>query len=196
MESPARRQATEIVTGLGQPGAPAEPLLERLFPLVYDELRRLAAYYVKAEREGHTLQPTALVHEAYVKLVDRDRVSFRGRTHFFAAGAQAMRRILVDHARRRRRAKRGGGWQRVTLAEPLAATRDWSPDQLLALHGALEKLAGLDPRQASMVELRFFAGLKVGEAAEVLGVSRRSAEADWTHARAWLKRELQAESRR
>ncbi len=195
MESPARTETTEIVADLGEPGAAPGPLLEKLFPLVYGELRRLAGYYVKSERAHHTLQPTALVHEAYLKLVDRDRVNFRGRTHFFAAGAQAMRRILVDYARQRKRDKRGGGWQRITLAEPLAArASEWSPDEVLALNRALEKLTALDPRQATVVELRYFAGLKVGEAAEVLGVSKRSAEADWTHARAWLKRELQAES--
>jgi len=195
MESSQRTQATELVTDLGKPGSATGPMLEKLFPLVYGELRRLAGYYVKSERAHHTLQPTALVHEAYLKLVDRNRVNFRGRTHFFAAGAQAMRRILVDYARQRKRDKRGGDWQRITLAEPLAArASEWSPDEVLALNRALEKLTGLDPRQATVVELRYFAGLKVGEAAEVLGVSKRSAEADWTHARAWLKRELQAEN--
>ncbi|MEM7586555.1 MAG: ECF-type sigma factor [Acidobacteriota bacterium] len=195
MDHSARARTTEIVAGLGEPRAVAEPLLDQLYPLVYGELRRLAAYYVKAERAGHTLQPTALVHEAYLKLVDRDRVEFRGRTHFFAAGAQAMRRILVDYARRRRRAKRGGDWRPVTLAEPLAASSPaYGPEELLALDQALDKLAGIDARQASMVELRFFGGLKVDEAAVTLGVSKRSAEVYWTHARAWLKRELKASS--
>lgn len=172
---------------------PPEESLAELFPLVYAELRRLAAYYLQAERAGHTLQPTALVHEAFVKLVDRKRAGYSGRTHFFSAGAQAMRRILVDHARRRRRAKRGGDWKRVTLSGgEEAAAGALSAEQLLALDEALDKLAHLDERQARVVELRYFGGLTVAEVAEALGVSKRSVEAYWTHARAWLKRELGA----
>ena len=150
--------------------------------------------YLGRERSDHTLQPTALVHEAYLKLADQDRVNWRGRTHFFAVGAQIMRRLLVDHARRRGRVKRGGEWQRVTLghgAAPLLG-RELDRDELLALDLALQKLARLDERQARIVELRFFAGLEVAEVAEILGVSKRTIEGNWTHARAWLKRELAA----
>jgi RNA polymerase sigma factor (TIGR02999 family) len=164
---------------------------EELMPVVYDELRRRAAFYMSRERPGHTLQPTALVHEAYMKLVDQSRVNWRGRTHFFAVGAGAMRRILIDHARGRGREKRGGDWQRVTLSEPLHhAERGLDMDELSILNEALDKLARLDDREAKIVELRFFAGLKMNEVAEVLGVSKRTVEDDWVHARAWLKREL------
>jgi RNA polymerase sigma factor (TIGR02999 family) len=160
-------------------------------PLVYDELRRRAAFYMSRERSGHTLQPTALVHEAYLKLVDQSRVNWRGRTHFFAIGAGAMRRILIDYARGHGREKRGGDWQRVTLSEPLQSKESGlDMDELLMLEEALEKLARIDQREAKIVELRFFAGLKVNEVAEVLGVSKRTVEDDWVHARAWLNREL------
>jgi RNA polymerase sigma factor (TIGR02999 family) len=143
------------------------------------------------ERPGHTLQPTALVHEAYMKLVDQSRVNWRGRTHFFAIGAQAMRRILIDHARGVGREKRGGEYQRVTLsAFPKSSDSGLDLDELLNMDRALEKLASLDERQAKIVELRFFAGLKMSEVAEVLGVSKRTVEDDWVHARAWLKHEL------
>jgi RNA polymerase sigma factor (TIGR02999 family) len=127
-----------------------------------------------------------------LKLVDQSRVNWQGRTHFFAVGANIMRRLLIDHARGRGREKRGGGWQRVTLAESLPPSNDPNLDveQLLSLNSALEKLARLDERQAKMVELRFFAGLTVDEVAHLLGVSKRTVEDDWMHARAWLKREL------
>lgn len=188
----AKARVTAIVADLsgGKSGPPASA--EELLPLVYDELRQRAELYMRWERPGHTLRPTALVHEAYLKLVDQSRVNWRGRTHFFAVGANAMRRLLIDHARGRRREKRGGGWQRITLAESLPASRDpnLDLDQLLSLNSALEKLARLDERQARVVELRFFAGLKVDEVAHLLGVSQRTVEGDWMHARAWLKREL------
>ncbi len=168
--------------------------MAQLLPLVYDELRRLAGHYMKGERAGHTLAPTVLVHEAFVKLADRTRAGFNGRTHFFAAGAQAMRRILVDHARARGREKRGGDWRRVTLLGDEAADRGGRDvEQLLALDEALEKLAALDERQAQVVELRYFGGLKVDEVATALGVSKRTVEGYWTHARAWLRRELGGE---
>jgi RNA polymerase sigma factor (TIGR02999 family) len=165
---------------------------EQLFPLLYDEFRKLARRYLKNEAFGHTLEPTALVHEAYLKMVDQTRVEWHGKTHFFAVGAQAMRRILVDHARRRHRVKRGGGRLRITLDESLAISTEKSED-LLALDEALSKLAEVDPRQATIVELRFFGGLSVAEVAEVLGVSKRTVEGEWTMVRAWLRRELLSE---
>ncbi len=192
MASPAKSKATAIVTALSGDDAGAAAGAEELMPLVYDELRRLAARFMQRESPGHTLQPTALVHEAYLKLVDQTQVDWRGRSHFLAVGAQMMRRVLIDHARGRLRAKRGAGWQRVTFADELApATADgWDPEDLLALDRALTRLATIDERQARIVELRFFAGLKSIEIADLLQVSRRTVQGDWAYARAWLKREL------
>jgi RNA polymerase sigma factor (TIGR02999 family) len=164
---------------------------EELLPLVYDPLRRLAGAYMSREDVAHTLQPTAVVHEAYLRLVDQGRVGWKGKTHFFAVGARVMRRVLVDHARRRGALKRGGELRRVTLsgaAEPL--TQALAPEELLALDEALDRLAALDPRAARAVTLRFFGGLTVEQVAEALGVSKRTAEGDWRHARAWLRQEL------
>ncbi len=195
MANDIRKHITEMLTGIGDDAPDAEPAAEELMAAVYDELRGLARGYLKRERSDHTLQPTALVHEAYLRLVDQDKVSWRGRSHFFAVGARMMRRLLVDHARRRGRVKRGGHWLRVTLSHGVAPRlgRDFDHEELLALDLALDKLAGLDPRQAKIVELRFFAGREVAEVAEALGVSKRTVEGHWTHARAWLKRELAAE---
>lgn len=162
---------------------------DELMMLVYDELHNLAQRYLRREAEGHTLQPTALVNEAYLRLVDQTRVDWQGRTHFFAVGAKIMHRLLIDHGRNKKRAKRGGGWLRITLAPELAPL-DGAELDILAVHEAIEKLSALDERQARLVELRFFSGLSMGEIAEVLGVSKRTAEGDWTHARAWLKRHL------
>lgn len=187
----AKARVTEIVAGLGETGAEREASAEELLPLVYEELRRLARARLAGEDRGHTLQPTALVHEAYLKLVDQSRVDWRGRTHFFAVAAMTMRRLLIDHARARGRAKRGGEWRRITLAHPLVAGRaDLDLERVLSLDAALEKLAALDSRQARIVEMRFFAGLTVAEVAEVLGVSKRTVEGDWMHARSWLRREM------
>jgi RNA polymerase sigma factor (TIGR02999 family) len=162
---------------------------ERLLPIVYDQLRDIAAQQMRGEAENNTLQPTALVHEAYLKLVDQSRVDWKGRTHFVAVAAQAMRRILVDHARHRQALKRGGAFQRITLDERLAS--EWQTDQdLLSLECALEKLSQLDQCQAQIVELRFFGGLQIDEVAEALGMSKRSVEREWTMIRAWLRREL------
>jgi RNA polymerase sigma factor (TIGR02999 family) len=188
-----RTRVTAMVAGLSderEEGTAAVP--EELLPLIYDELHRLAAFYMSRERPGHTLQPTALVHEAYLKLVDQSRVNWRGRTHFLAVGAQAMRRLLIDHARARGSEKRGGSWRRVTLAQAITphAGSDLDPEQLLTLHTAIDKLAELDTRQARIVELRYFGGMTVPEVATVLGVSRRTVEDHWVHARAWLRREL------
>jgi RNA polymerase sigma factor (TIGR02999 family) len=169
------------------PQAPEELLL-----LVYPELRRLARSYLRRERRGHTLQTTALVHEAYERLVDQSRVSWQGRTHFKAVAAQVMRRVLIDHARKRARLKRGGDWQRVTLANVAAPGVGGALDldELVALDRALTKLAAVDEREARVVELRYFAGMSAEEIASFLDVSQRSVQRDWTHARAWLKREL------
>jgi len=166
---------------------------KKLMPLVYDELRQLAAGYLRSERRGHTLQPTALVHEAFMRLIDQSRVDWKGRTHFYAVGAQAMRRILIDHARARGRGKRGGDWQRVLLDE-VDTPQELGDVDLVALHEALESLAALDENQARIVELRFFGGMTVEEVAHVLGVSKRKVEGDWTHAKAWLRNALDPES--
>ena len=182
-------EPSEVTRLLRQFGAGNRSGVDKLFATVYQELRNLAAQFFQREPQGNTLQPTALVHEAYVKLVDQKNVDWQGQTHFFAVAAQAMRRILVDHARQRRAAKRGGRKKRVLLVEDLVA--GFQPnDDLLAVDEVLSKLTLLDPRQAQMVELRFFGGLSVTEAAEVLGMSKRSAEREWTMVRAWLRREL------
>ena len=161
---------------------------EKLFPLVYDELRRLAKGYMSRETPGHTLQPTALVHEAYLKLVDQTRANWRGKTHFFAVGARVMRRLLVDHARERGALKRGAGWRSVTLSEATDSLgrEGLGPEQILDLNDALEQLAEVDDREAKVVTLRFFGGLTVEQVAEALGVSTRTVENDWRHAQAWL----------
>ncbi len=179
-------QATEILQRVqsGEVGA-----VDELMPIVYDEFRRLAKRFLERENKGHILQPTALVNEVYLRLVNQERVQWQGRTHFFAVGAQAMRRVLVDYARARDRKKRGGGAQRITLHEDVALSPDRDED-VLAVDEALSKLARIDERQAKIVELRFFAGLDVRQVAEVLGVSKRTVESDWTMAKAWLRREL------
>jgi len=164
---------------------------ERLLPLVYPELRRLAHQMMAHEPPG-TLQTTALVHEAWLRLTDGRDQRWQSRAHFIAAAVQAMRRVLVDRARRRRRSKHGGGQQRVDVQEIEIAIS--TPDEdLLALDDALEKLAQLDPRKAALVELRFFAELEVEAAAKVLGISAATAARDWQHARAWLLREIKAQ---
>ena len=148
---------------------------------------------LRQEVPGHTLQPTALVNEAYLKLVDQTRVDWQGRTHFFAVGAKMMRRILVDHARKKKRLKRGGGIHRVSLGEEVQVSKS-NDEDVLAIEEALEKLAKQDPRQAQIVELRFYGGLTVEEVAQVLHVSKRTVESEWTILKAWLRRELSGES--
>lgn len=164
--------------------------LDDLFPLVYDELRRLARFQLRGEEERHTLQATALVHEAYMRLVDRTCLEVRDRAHFFALASKVIRRLLVDYYRRRRADKRGGNRLRVTIDKAVSPFAAPSVD-ILALDEALEKLARLDERKSRVVELRFFGGLSVEEAAAVLGVSDRTIEGDWFFARAWLKKELE-----
>ncbi|MCA9254485.1 MAG: sigma-70 family RNA polymerase sigma factor [Phycisphaerales bacterium] len=160
-----------------------------LIEVVYQELRRLAADYLQRERPDHTLQPTALVHEAYVRLSELDRIEWRDRTHFYAAAAGAIRRVLVDHARRRKAAKRGGGWRQITLSG-LGNDADAPEIDVLALDEALAKLALLDERKARVVELRFFAGMTIDETARSLGVGTTTVEDDWAFAKSWLRRAL------
>ena len=164
---------------------------EQLLPLVYDELRKLATAKMAQERANQTLQPTALVHEAWLRLVGNEHQKWDGRSHFFAAAAEAMRRILIDNARRKRALRHGGDQQRVAfeLAE-LASSGD--DDQLLAVNDALDKLTAQNKVEAELVKLRYFVGLTLEEAAEVLGISARTADNYWAHARAWLFHELKA----
>lgn len=192
MPADPRDRVTEIVSDFEAGAERARVSAEELFPLVYDELRRLAGSFMAREQVGHTLQPTALVHEAYLRLVDHTRTGFTGRTHFLAVGAQVMRRLLIDHARKRGAVKRGLGWRRVTLGpgSDASASAALSAEDLLSLDAALNKLAEFDQRQAQIVTLRFFGGLNVEEVAEALGVSKRTVESDWRHARAWLRVEL------
>ena len=163
--------------------------LDRLVPLVYDELRRVARRHLQHEPPGHALQATALVHEVYLRLVDVDRLTLKNRTHFFAIAARLMRQILVDHARRERADKRGGGATRVSVDDVSPAAQPRSVD-VLALDQALEALSALDARQSSVVELRFFGGLGIEEAAEALGISPATVEREWALAKAWLFRRL------
>jgi RNA polymerase sigma factor (TIGR02999 family) len=179
-----RAEATELLArGLEQPRA-----ADRLLPLVYTELRALAARYLRSERAGSTLQPTALVHEAYLRLIGNERIDWKGKTHFKAMAATQMRRILVDHARARGAKKRGGG-RPITLTETLLSTATPSPD-LLALDQALGRLAARSPRQGRVAELKLFAGLPSTEIAFSLGVSERTVKEDWRVARAWLMKEI------
>jgi RNA polymerase sigma factor (TIGR02999 family) len=159
---------------------------DQLLPLVYDELRRLAAQKMAQENPGQTLQPTALVHEAYMRLVDREKAQdWNNRGHFFGAAAEAMRRILIEAARSRNRQKRGGDFQRVDL-EDVSQVTSLPPEELIDLNDAIDALAAHDPIAADLVKLRFFAGLTIDEAAESLGVSRTTGYGHWTYARAWL----------
>jgi RNA polymerase sigma factor (TIGR02999 family) len=179
-------EVSRILSAIEQ-GDPAAA--ERLLPLVYDELRQLAAQRLAHERPGQTLQATALVHEAYVRLVGRGAARWDSQGHFFAAAAEAMRRILIDRARAKRTAKHGGGRQRLDIDALDLATRA-TPDELLAVDDALAKLADNDPAAARLVELRYFAGLTVDEAGKALGMSTATAYRHWKYARVWLQAEL------
>lgn len=174
-----------LAWGKGDPAAG-----DKLLPVVYAELHRRAAAAMRRENEGNTLQATALVHEAYLRLVDQRRVEWQNRAQFYGVAAQVMRRVLIDHAREHLAAKRGGGAQQVTLSGVDAAPDDDGAVDVLALHEALEQLATLDPRQARLVELRYFGGLSIEETAEALGVSPATVKREWATARAWLRREL------
>lgn len=162
---------------------------EELMPLVYDELRRLAQSYLRRERSDHTLQATALVHEAYLRLVDQSEVQWNNKGHFFAITAQAMRRILVDHARGHQAVKRGGEGEKIPLEDALAFSSD-QPDKFLALDESLRRLAEVDSRQEQIVELRVFAGMSVEEIADIMKISPATVKRDWTMAKAWLSLEL------
>ena len=163
--------------------------LEKLIPLVYDELRRMARQYMRRERPGHTLESTALVNEAYIKLIDCSRVGWQNRAHFFAVAAQLMRRILIDHARSRNYAKRGGGVRKVSLDEAAILSEERAAD-LIAIDNALTNLAAMDPRKSQIVELRFFGGLNLEETAEVMGISSPTVQREWRKAKAWLLKEV------
>ena len=180
------RSTSLLLDKMGQGDVAArEKFLER----IYGELRALAASQMRDERPGHTLQPTALVHEAYVRLADLNRMEWRGKAHFFAVTAEIIRRILVDHARSRRTAKRGGGAQRVAM-EGVDGVGPAAGIDVVELDEALRRLALLNERQSRVVELKFFAGLEVKDIAEVLGVSEKTVKNDWRFARAWLQEEL------
>ena len=185
-----QQPSTDDITGLLVAwGGGDRAALDRLVPLVYQELRRLAHRQMRRERRGDTFQTTALVNEAYLRLVDYERVSARDRSHFLSIAAQAMRRILIERARRRRSEKRGGDPQRVSLDE-VADLADRRAADLVALDDALNGLAKIDPRKSRLVELRYFGGLTIDETAEVLGVSSPTVERDWRAARIWLHREI------
>lgn len=185
-DAPSSNEVTRILNTLkDSPGEASQALL----PVVYEELRRLARFKMAAEAPGHTLQPTALVHEAWLRLVSPGQQNWENRAHFFTAAAEAMRRILVDYARRKHSLKRGGGAVREELTENslvLAAP----PDELLAVHEALDKLGEEDPKAAELVKCRYFVGMTMEEAATALGLSLRAAERLWTYGRAWLRREI------
>ena len=187
----AKETSAPNVTALLKDWGDGDPqAFDDLLPLVYDELRRRAAAYLRRERPNHTLQPTALVNEAYLKLIDQRLVGWKNRGHFFAIAAQAMRRILVDHAKARHRNKRGGSAEDLPLEDPLIGQVGGNTVDLIALDEALSRLAEMDAQQAKLVELRYFVGLSLEEAADVLNISRSTATREWTIAKAWLFREL------
>lgn len=190
MGKPGRTDITQMLVRASRGD---EFAVNRLLPLVYEELRALAESYLQRERPDLTLQATALVHEAYLRLIKQEEVQWQNRAHFFAVAAQAIRRILVDHARGHARQKRGGDRERVRLDEDVAVSPERDLD-LVAVDEALLELAQLNQRQAQIVELRFFGGLSLRDVAEVLKVSPRTVDGDWSMARAWLRRELQGET--
>jgi RNA polymerase sigma factor (TIGR02999 family) len=183
--------STQSVTDLLQAWASgSQTALDELLPLVYDDLRRQARRHMRAQPAGHTLQTTALVHEAYLRLVGQTSVEWKGRAHFFGVAAKAMRSIRVDHARARGAAKRGGSARAITLDDAHGVAAPQASVDVLALHEALERLAEQDARKSRLVELRYFGGLGIDEAAAVLGVSPATVKREWVTARAWLRREL------
>jgi len=182
---------TRILDAIGRGNAQAA---DQLLPLVYQELRKLAAHKMALEAPGQTLQPTALVHEAWLKLVGQENRKWQDRNHFFAASAEAMRRILVDNARRKRTQRHGGGQQRVELDDVKLAVENH--DLLLAVNDALEKLAVVDKQKADLVKLRYFVGMTIEEAAQVLGISEPMAKRHWAYARAWLSEEIRSQQGR
>jgi len=185
MPTPLSKDITRLLVDWGKGDQAA---LDELIPLVYDELRRLAARYMRRENQGHTLQTSALINEAYLRLVDQKNVQLQNRAQFFGFAAQLMRRILVDHARSRSRIKRGGGVQMVSLAEQAVISNDIA--EVIALDDALKNLAEMDPRKAQIVEMKFFGGLTNEEVAEGLKVTSRTVEREWRKAKAWLHRAI------
>ena len=186
METGGSRQVTELLVRWRQGDRQA---LDALIPLVYEELRRIAQHFLQREKPGHTLQSTALVHEAYVRMVGQNLPQWQSRAHFFGIAAQLMRQILVDHARSRQAAKRGGDVFKISLDESTALPEQKDLD-LIALDDALKSLSELDSQQSRIVELRYFAGLTIEDTSEVLGISPATVKRDWATARAWLQREM------
>ncbi len=189
MSENARSENQEVTRLLSALTRGDDGAASKLIPVVYGELRRLAGSYMRRERVDHTLQATALVHEAYLKLIEQRSANWQSRAHFFGVAAQLMRRILIDHARGHSRQKRGGEQKRVSLDEAFVFSEKQA-DELLAVDDSLNRLTEIDPRQARVVELRFFGGLSVEEAAEVLGVSPKTIKRDWSVAKAWLYADL------
>ncbi len=185
------RDATELVSDAS---GGDEQASDRLMELVYTELRDMAGGLMRRERSDHTLQPTALVHDAFIRLCDQDRVNWQGRTHFKAVAAQAMHRVLVDHARSKKREKRGGGWRRIEMADAFRLAGS-GPLDALVLHDAMARMAELDERQAEVARYRVYGGLTNEETSRLLGVSIRTVERDWKMAQAWLRRELSQDTR-
>lgn len=184
---PSKEETTRTLIELTNGG---EDAAAKLVPVVHEKLKAIAARYMKQERRDHTLQATALLNEAYVRLFDHTKLGWEGKAHFVAIAAETMRRILVDHARRHAAAKRGGGWDRVPLDEELAESGGETKVDLIAIDEALEELKKLNSRQARVIELRFFGGLSIKETAYTLGVSERTVNNDWDFARLWLRRWL------
>ncbi|MEX2217295.1 MAG: sigma-70 family RNA polymerase sigma factor [Phycisphaerales bacterium] len=192
---PAGDRPSAITQVLIEAAAGGPAAQDRLLALVYDELRQIAGSAMAGERRAHTLQPTALVHEAYVRLFGHEGARFESRGHFFKAAADAMRRILIDHARARGAQKRGGGRAALQIEDVAALIEDPNPDGFLALDSAISRLEGVDAGAAAVVRLRFFAGLSETAAAAALGISERTARRDWAYARAWLRETLEREER-
>lgn len=186
MPTPSTHEVTQLLLDWSEGDQAA---FDALMPLVYDELRQMARRFMSRERPGHTLQTTALVNEAYLRLVDQKRVHWQNRAHFFAVAAQAMRRILIDYARKQRYAKRGGGAPKISLDEVAVMSQERAAD-LVGLDEALTTLASIDPQQSRVVELRFFGGLTIEETAEVLKLSVDMVKREWATAKAWLSREM------
>ena len=180
----------EVTALLQQAGSGDRQAVDRFMQLVYGELRRLAGHYMRHERVAHTLQPTALVHEAYLRLFGRGPIDWQNHSHFVCTAARAMRQLLVDHARKRARAKRGGEVNQVTLKESAIVVSDEQPEVLLALDESIARLAALDPRQAEIVEMLYFTGMTQAEAAKALGLSEITVRREWRLARAWLQKEI------
>ena len=181
---------TDVTLMLKELGTGNQDMLDKLVPVLYDELRRLAAYYLRQERSNHTLQATALVHEAYLRLVDQREVEWKNRNHFFGVAAQLMRRILLDYARKHEAVKRGGGFvPKISLDDAVILCED-NAAELVGLDRLLTRLTSVDPQQGRVVELRFFGGLSVEETAELMEISPATVKRDWAMAKAWLAREL------